>query len=300
MTTELIDALKSLNSKTLKDLVKTPEDANTVVYDSPALIYALIQKKGAVAKLLIKAGADVNAVGKDGQTPIIVLASRLRDVKIGQLLAERGADLQAQSKNDGTALHLAVGTKKLDFAEWLLESGVPVDIQGGYKNDTPLLRCCRSDSGEMNANEMAAARFLIGRGADVNARNDSGENALTLAAASASADFLRELITVHGAKVSATEMGNTPLHSFAGDSSSDTEIWTLLIDAGADVDAQNVHGLTALHEAIDARNLKAVKFLVENGAKTDLKSKAGETARESATRQNREKILAFFDKNNIA
>jgi len=61
----------------------------------------------AVASLL-KRGANVNAVDKNGRTPLM-LAAQQREAKIVRLLLSAGADLEAKDREGKTALDLAEG-----------------------------------------------------------------------------------------------------------------------------------------------------------------------------------------------
>jgi ankyrin repeat protein len=62
-----------------------------------------------------------------------------------------------------------------------------------------------------------------------------------------------------------------------------TEVARLLIEAGADVDAQNKFGITPLASAAGKDRLQVAKLLLENGADPRLRSANGMTALEVAT-----------------
>ena len=67
--------------------------------------------------------------------------------------------------------------------------------------------------------------------------------------------------------------GQTPLHWMAV--LGDVPAIHLLLNAGANVDAQNDDGNTALHEALKLRHLPAAHALLEHRARTDLRNKQG-------------------------
>lgn len=70
---------------------------------------------GRVTRLLINAGANVNAKAKDGQTPLIVAAFAGNEEAVGALV-RAGANVNATDENGNTALEIArdleVGRKK--------------------------------------------------------------------------------------------------------------------------------------------------------------------------------------------
>ena len=61
-----------------------------------------------------------------------------------------------------------------------------------------------------------------------------------------------------------------------------TDLALLLIQNGAEVNAQNAFGYTPLHWAVSNGHLETVKVLVENGANVWIKSGAGQTPRDMA------------------
>jgi ankyrin repeat protein len=298
MTNTLVDAVARADTKSVKGLLAAGGDPNVVVDGRPALVFALEQKKKAVAKDLIAAGADPNAFGRGGNTPLVAVALGLQDPNLGAMLIDGGANINATGgpESSGLApLHIAATAKKLEFASWLLDAGADIEATSRKRGDTPLLWCCRSNSGAMNANELAGARLLLSRGANPNAQNKRGENALNLASASGPADFVHELLTTHGAKGVAERNGYTPLHACVYTKFKDQGVWSALLDAGVDVNAQTRHGDTPLHEAVSSRNLHAVKFLLANGADASIRNGDGETPLMCAEKWNRDKILAFLE-----
>src|SRR5262249_3033064 len=113
-----------------------------------------------------------------------------------------------------------------------------------------------------------------------------GDTALHLAAAGYRVEIVRGLLAA-GADPNAARnhRRSTPLH-YAADGYINGPAWdakrqvsTLrcLLDAGADLQAQDKNGATALHRAVRTRCAAAVQFLLQAGADPTRKNKSGST-----------------------
>lgn len=283
--TVLVEACDDKNTKGVKAALADGADVNAKdVEDTPALILAIRSKGKPAVKLLIAEGADPNAADDDGVTPLGAMAESLRDTALAALLIEKGAD---PSKGDPPPLHVAVQAAKRDFAEYLLDHGVDIDSRDDEEM-TPLMVLCKSQGGEMNKAENANARWLLERGADVSLLDDGDTTALHYAVASAKVDFVK-LLVEGGATISRTRVNNyTPMHFCMETRFRDTAIWDLLLEMGNPVETEG--GNSLLHSATSNGNLIAVKYLLDHGADLDAKNAQGETALDQAEKYNKEKI----------
>ena len=119
----------------------------------------------------------------------------------------------------------------------------------------------------------------------------AGDTALHIAAAAYRRDIARKLVA-KGAAVGATNRrGATPLH-YAVDGAPGSATWNpraqaatvaYLIDAGADPDAEDKGGVTALHRAVRNRCAAAVRVLLDAGADPRRPNRSGSTPMELAT-----------------
>lgn len=114
----------------------------------------------------------------------------------------------------------------------------------------------------------------------------TGDTPLHVAAAGHRVEIARSLLAA-GAEVAAAanRRNSQPLH-YAADGNPGNATWNperqvemlqLLLDAGADIQAQDQNGATPLHRAVRTRCATAVRFLLEAGADVTVRNKPGST-----------------------
>ena len=116
---------------------------------------------------------------------------------------------------------------------------------------------------------LETSRLLVEAGADVNARTEAGDSALIVAARRAGAARVVEYLLDKGANIKAsTKDGATALHRAA--ECGDVDMIRLLLDKGADINAQRKSGRVPLASAVVFGHGNAVRYLLSKGAKTNL------------------------------
>jgi ankyrin repeat protein len=91
-----------------------------------------------IAELLLAKGADVNAKGRKGYTPLHEAAMSLfQSTNLVELLLAKGADVNARNDDGQTPLHLAAIWGHKDAVELLLAKGADVNARTN-KGQTPL------------------------------------------------------------------------------------------------------------------------------------------------------------------
>jgi ankyrin repeat protein len=136
-------------------------------------------------------------------------------------------------------------------------------------------------------------KTLVAQGADVNARmtkranlsntrlNEVGATPFMLAALTADAELMRTLAALGADPLLPNVDGSTPLMAGAGlaarspgeDAGTEPEVLEALqaaLDLGADINAIDKNGETAMHAAAYKNLPKVVKFLAAKGAKIDV------------------------------
>jgi hypothetical protein len=140
--------------------------------------------------------------------------------------------------------------------------------------------------------DIAMLDTLIADGADVNERLPTDETTALYSAVYAQRIEAVKLLLVHHADPNVGKQGITPLSEAAG--SGNTQIMTLLLDAGADVNGKSLLGLTALTRACAKCQLEAARLLVARGAELESGSGSIGTPLHSATQCADLAILRFL------
>ena len=104
-------------------------DANipTTVDGAVALHNAAYNGFAACARLLLRAGADVNARGNNGNTPLHI-ASQHGHVHTAKLLIAAGANIEARTQEGTTPLRRALANGHRELALTLLRAGAPITV----------------------------------------------------------------------------------------------------------------------------------------------------------------------------
>ncbi|MDY6783091.1 MAG: ankyrin repeat domain-containing protein [Cyanobacteriota bacterium] len=173
-----------------------------------------------LVQLLLERGADVNAM-YDNYTTVLHETVRYENPKMARLLLEHGADVNVKDRESQTPLHHAVWYKNLKMARLLLEHDADVNVKD-RESQTPLHRAVLGKNPKM-------VRLLLQRGADVNVRDGRD---------------------------------STPLHDAVW--RKNLEIARLLLEHGADVNARNGTGSTPLDQAIWYEELEIARLLLEH------------------------------------
>ncbi|HZH78122.1 MAG TPA: ankyrin repeat domain-containing protein [Archangium sp.] len=214
-----------------------------------------------VVEEFIRRGVDINRL-YGWKTPLMgaALSGVLGSV---ELLLRAGADVNAVNSDGRGALHLVLtlcdnnkkkSLQKLDVMRALLAAGADVnraDAQGG----TPLMGAARWGNAD-------AVKLLLEAGANVNAVNAKGETAMDLLHSKArEGEVGRLLAAAGGAEIGASER---KLREAA--ERDDVAELDALLASGAAVEGADKQGRTALMLAAEAGALNAVERLLVAGA----------------------------------
>lgn len=190
-------------------------------------------------------------------------------LEIIKTLIESKADIHVPKDScSGTPLHLACENGRLKIAELLIENGA--DGSG----ETPLHLASQHDW------NLDVFRLLINNSADVHAEDDDGFTPLHVACCQRGESETGKLLIEHGADVLVkTHDSKTPLHRAAEFGNTTMAKLLLLIENdNLNLNAKvNDLGYTLLQEACRSRHWELLKLLIEIGADINAQDNNGTT-----------------------
>jgi ankyrin repeat protein len=268
----------------IEELVKAGADFRAPLDSGfTPLMFAVREGHIGAAKALLKAGVDVNE-------PVHVRAN--------PKLPEGERPIRAGT----TPLDLAVANGHFQLAAELLDAGAnPNSNRLGYTALHMLVYVRQPGIGDNDPgpegsgtmSSLAFAKRLVAKGADVNARitrrvnltntrfHDIGASPYLLAAMTADAEYMKALAELGADPSVKNAEGSTALMTAAGlgtrspgeDAGTEEEVieaMQVALDHGADINAVDENGETAMHGAAYKNLPGAVKFLAGKGARIDI------------------------------
>ncbi len=197
--------------------------------------------------------------------PFLVFAAIYDKVEIVEYLIQKGANLEAQNKREETALGAAARCNSLESMQCLIKH--KANINGGRV--PPLLAATIEGNKE-------AIQLLIENNADIEIKNELGENALLYT----KVPEIIEYFLKNGANIDAqNNMGETALFKAVYYNKPDNI--KLLIKYGANIEVENNYGDNPLRRAALRGYLEIVQLLVKNGANINAQNQTGNTPLQS-------------------
>lgn len=246
-----------------------------------AFFFAAREGRSEVIRVLLKAGVGVNEVMEPGRpdgkgatrgTSALDLAIENGHFELALALVDAGADPNDQ-RSGVSPLHRMTWVRKPPRGE---DNGAPPPLGSGRFSSLPFVR------------------ELVKRGADTNARLKNGKGgpgqfsrmgATPFLMASANADlaYMRLLLELGADPKIPNADGCTPLmvacgigvgadaaNEVAGEEPEVLEAAKLLLSLGADINATDANGETAMHGAALKNLPKVIQFLADRGAKPEI------------------------------
>jgi uncharacterized protein len=250
-----------------------------------ALLYAARDGQIDAARALVEGGANVNQANPEEKTTPLVMAIINGHFDLAKMLLDRGADPNLANIWGLAALYATIDVQwapyawfpqpitaqenitHLELMKALIAKGADVNAKLGKKiwvrsfgdrswadpvGATPFWRAAQSD-------DVAAMKLLVAAGADPKIPSAGGDTALMVAAG----------------------LGWAPNNSTVVPDSWKAAV-EYCIEMGLDVNAVDARGYTALHGVAFRGDNDLIKFLVAKGAKTDVKTKTGDTIADMA------------------
>ena len=270
--------------------------------------------------LALTYGADVPTSSKGGFTPLL-FAAQQGDLDLARMLLAAGANVNAATPEDGSALVVASAGGHESLAIFLLEKGADPNLADGngitalhyaMQKGISILSGVQSknkyyETYMFRPNMEGLVKALLPHGANPNVRmlqapprlrllfrpriSLDGATPFLLAAATGDISLMRTLATRGADPLLATKENVTPLMVAAGmgrfenrtdeERRSALEAIKLVVELGADVNAANTSGprigQTALHAAAFTGTNATIQFLVDKGAQVNVQDRCGQT-----------------------
>ncbi|WP_164967702.1 ankyrin repeat domain-containing protein [Arcobacter sp. CECT 8985] len=281
----LISAIYKNNFELVKLLLNNKVDINILDNHSQnALLIAVKKNNFKIIKLLIEKGINLNYQDKNGKNALMYSNS----LKISKYLIENKINIDAKDNSGLTALGLAIKKNNFKMIELLIKNGANLNTLDKNKNsllqktlkytNVKMIKYLEKftinlenknnlqENLLMNAveeNDLNIVKYLISKKLDKNTINIYNENLLMKALDKNHFQLLKYLVEHLQLNINHRDKkGNTSLIK-ATKSLTQVDIISYLVNNGADINAQNDIGNSAL---LLSNDLKTIKYLVNNGA----------------------------------
>jgi ankyrin repeat protein len=248
--TALIDAIKSGDKQAVRVRLRTPGAINASVQadGTTALHWAAWTDDVEMVRLVLRAGAPVNAANRYGVTPLMMAATN-GNAEILEALIAAGADAKAAMPEGETALMTAARSGNAEALRVLLAHGANVNAQESWMGETALMWAAGLD-------HAAAVSMLV-------------KNKANLDIQSKPTSFPRKV----GGQTVLPRGGFSALMYAARQNAMGAA--RALVEAGANLNLADPEGTTALLLAITNGHFDMAAMLIEAGADPNAADETG-------------------------
>ncbi|KAL4733879.1 ankyrin repeat-containing domain protein [Aspergillus similis] len=206
---------------------------------TPLMLAAVYGHDDYVSMLLANPKIDVNYASPEGSTALILAARAGATGAARLLLAHPKIEIDHADSSGSTALTGAAENGYYDSVEALLDAGADTEVQQEGSNGTAIMRA-------IDYGHTFIVQLLVDRGANVHHKDVFDRGLLHSAAVNRRADILRILLK-HDPTLDVNMQdvhGKTTLHDIAR--MGDLETVDVLLEAGGDPTIKDIHGRTPI------------------------------------------------------
>lgn len=271
-------------------------------YGNPPLVRAAFHRDEPMIRFLVAHGADTDPekLTENKLTPLRALfinnRKEERILSMVRFLVENGADIHKRGPLGETILEEAVVNDFIPEMEYLISRGLDLDSPNEH-GKTPLMTAALIGNCE-------ALEFLIRSGADRDQKDYAGRNALFYAVDFGQLKALQTLVAFGGDvntvingendfRNSQTLLMYTAIYGVSLNGELE-DIISWLVEQGADIEAVDAEGKTALILAVRHKRKEAVRELLSLGADRDKRDSDGYDAHDYAEEGGDSEILRLL------
>lgn len=207
----LLEKAKAGDIKAVKEMLRDGVDPNTPPGPNDngmsALMYASRYGHDEIVKLLIDAGANVNATSTTGSTPLMFAAYGGNVQTVREILNKGDVNTDVQVPNGMTALILAINEGHTEVIKLLSKKGNAPRLRTGHSLKTPLMKAVSKGSLEV-------VNALLESNPNLEARDRNGQSALMHAIQKGNIEIFTSLLD-KGANVNATDAAGASVLQWA-------------------------------------------------------------------------------------
>ena len=283
-----------------------------------ALAGAVMTENTEVVRWVLDCGADPTKILRVGYLPLSEAASAKEDdPTIAKMLIERGADVNMRYRDDETALDTALHYNNPKIADLLRKHGAktrheliadqkpepssvpPAPVPVEIVKTIPTLSLEDELFKAISTSDTSATKTALSKGASLTCLNAKQHTPLIASVKKRNAQFVKLLLD-HKACTEDREpkVGMTPLMMAVKEGHS--SISSLLIHAGADINATDWNGNSVLRHAMEGGNFKIIEMLISGGSDTERQNNKGVSPLAWATKNRKNEILKLIDERKLS
>lgn len=295
--TLLLVAIRKKMTTVIKTLVENGASLSvqTPNYES-ALTLAIKSEDEDLVLFLLEKGVPIQMELSPDEPPLMI-AARLGLTRVVRSLIDLGADPTESVFQNWDVIHSATGSKgTLEIVKILIENGAEVDSRQNPMGHTPLMRA-------RGAGKLDIIKFLVENGANPTLQENQrehdefGKTPLMFAAENGNIEVVKYLVSLQipidaslGAINVESQTGNLNTSRY----SIRDELSTKSLKDTDDALMATGYGKTALYYAVENNHLEVAKFLISQGARTDITDGIGNSLLKIAVSRNLIPMVEFI------
>ncbi|KAJ5067024.1 ankyrin repeat protein [Anaeramoeba ignava] len=278
-----IEVIKYLIKQILKF---SPNEKNNYEAFDYSMNHLKSEKKLEVIEYLISQGFNTNSTKiSSGETILHIACIKNQPLRLISLLVEKGANVNAKTKENKTPLHIACQNNSFPLIKFLLSKGADINPSIAWIQ-SPFQFACQNGS-------IDVIKYLINKGAYINGKTSEDQTALHFACQNNSVKVIDFLISL-GLDIHEKTKDNQTILHYACKSNS-LEVIQYLIEKGVDMNSKTKYGNeTILHFACQNNTVEVIHYLLSKGADINAAINENQTVLHIACQNNTVEVIQYL------